>query len=124
MARSLLKGERERGSGPQRQLELTMENAPSSVFTRDDTFFGVCQALGEDLRIPPNLLRVALAVGLFWNPVAVAGIYAACGVLVFLTRWLGPEPKLAAQAEPEAPEAAGTELAEQAQAWEDLAVAA
>ena len=94
-----------------------------SVLARDDTFFGVCQALGEDLRIPPNLLRIALAVGLFWNPVAVVGIYAACGVLVFLTRWLVPEPKIVAPPEAEATEGE-QQLVEQAQSWEELAAAA
>lgn len=70
-----------------------MDHQPN-LFTRDDTFFGVCQALGEDLRIPPNLLRMALALSLFWNPLAALCSYAAAGILVALTRWLVPNPRL------------------------------
>lgn len=75
-----------------------------NLLTRDDTFFGVCQALGEDFGFPPNLLRVALAVALFWNPVLVAAFYAGAGALVALSRWVAPEPRrpVPAEAEPEA----------------------
>lgn len=72
-----------------------MQTAQRSLFTRDDTFFGVCEALGEDLRIPANLLRVALAGLLFWNPAAAIGGYAAAGLLVLATRLLFPKPRLA-----------------------------
>jgi phage shock protein PspC (stress-responsive transcriptional regulator) len=68
----------------------------SNLFTRPDTFFGVCQGLGEDLRIHPNLLRVALAGLLFFNPPAAAAAYAAAGALVFLTRYFFPDPRIAA----------------------------
>ena len=68
-----------------------MHNA--KLFARPDTFFGVCEGLGEDLGFHPNLLRVALAGLLFWNPPAAIGLYAALGLLVALTRWLVPEPR-------------------------------
>lgn len=77
-----------------------------NLVTRDDTFLGVCEALGEDLGINSNLLRVALALLLFWNPVAVIVGYTAVGLLVALTRWIAPNPRRAApQAEPAAAEA-------------------
>ena len=69
-----------------------MSSARPSIFAREDTMFGVCEALGEDLGIPSNLLRVALALALFWNPVAAAATYAGLGVLVFILRWLVPDP--------------------------------
>lgn len=64
----------------------------SQPFMRDDTFLGVCEALGEDLGFPPNLLRIALAPVLIWNPlIAVAG-YVAAAVLIALLRWVAPNP--------------------------------
>ena len=72
-----------------------MQEVQTSVFNREDTFFGVCQALGEDFGFHPNLLRLALAIALFWNPVAVLAGYAAVGVVIALTRWLVPNPRIA-----------------------------
>ena len=71
-----------------------MQSFQPSVFARDDTFFGVCEALGEDLRFNPNLLRVAFALLLFWSPVAAIGGYVGAGVLVAITRWLVPNPRV------------------------------
>ena len=69
---------------------------------RPDTMFGVCHALGEDLRISPTLLRLAFAGALFWNPVAALAAYAALGAIVLFSRWLVPNPKAAFAPEPEA----------------------
>ena len=77
-----------------------MERAQSSVFTRDDTFFGVCEALGEDLRIPPTLLRIAFALALFFNPFAAVAAYLGLGLFVALLRWIVPNPTVEAAAEP------------------------
>jgi len=76
-----------------------MQDRQPNLFARDDTFFGVCQGLGEDLRISPDLLRVALTLLLFFQPVAALCGYLAAGVLVFLTRWLFPNPGVATEAE-------------------------
>lgn len=61
-------------------------------FMRDDTFLGVCQALGEDFRIPPNLLRVAIAPLLVLNPLTTLAVYAVLGVVIALVRWIVPNP--------------------------------
>ena len=61
-----------------------------NLFTRDDTFFGVCQGLGEDTGIPPSLLRVGVAFALFWNPLAAIGAYVVLGLVVALSRLLFP----------------------------------
>lgn len=66
-----------------------------NLFTRDDTFFGVCQGLGEDLGFNPNWLRIALPILAFFWPVATIVGYVAAGVLVFATRFLFPEPRVA-----------------------------
>lgn len=82
-----------------------MQSSQDNVFARPDTFFGICEALGQDLRIPANLLRIAVAGLLFWNPLAGLSAYAAAGVLVAFTRWLYPNPRIAET------EAGGAEIA-------------
>ena len=88
-----------------------MQTAPPSVFARDHTIFGVCEALGEDLGFNPVFLRVPLAVCLLLNPWAVVATYAGLGVLVAFTRLIAPNPRQAAMpAQPvggQAPEQAG-----------------
>jgi len=82
-----------------------MPTPRQNLFTRDDTFFGVCEGLSQDLRIPANLLRLAFTLGLFFNPLAALAAYAGTGVVVLLSRLLVPEPRAAsaqpAQAEPQ-----------------------
>ncbi|HEX8214236.1 MAG TPA: PspC domain-containing protein [Allosphingosinicella sp.] len=70
-----------------------------SLFNRPDTFLGVSQGLGEDLGIHPNLVRLAFAALLFWNPAAAACTYAGLGLLVLATRLVFPAPAAAEQAE-------------------------
>jgi phage shock protein PspC (stress-responsive transcriptional regulator) len=71
----------------------------ANPFTRDDTFFGVCQAVGEDFGFNPNWLRVAFAVPIMINPVATIGVYAGLGVVVLATRLLVREPRRAKSVE-------------------------
>ena len=89
-----------------------------SVFARDDTFFGVCHALGEDFGFNPNYLRAALAVGLFWNPVAMVAAYAGAGLVVAATRWLYPNPRIPVVEEPQIGESSSDD------AQQELALAA
>ena len=70
----------------------------ANLFTRSDTFFGVCEAIGQDFRFHPNLLRLPLGILVLWNPAAIAAIYAALGAGVALSRWLYPNPSPAAPA--------------------------
>lgn len=65
----------------------------ANLFTRDDTFFGICEGLGQDLRIPANLLRVGFAVSLLASPVAALAIYLGLGVVLFAARTLFPVAK-------------------------------
>jgi phage shock protein PspC (stress-responsive transcriptional regulator) len=73
-------------------MEFSMQLFQSQPFARKDTLLGVCEALGEDFRFHPNILRVALAVVLLVNPLMVIGGYAAAGVVVALVRWIFPNP--------------------------------
>jgi phage shock protein C len=72
-----------------------MQSDNSNVFTRDDTFFGVCQAIGDDLGFSPNWLRAAFGVMLIYAPVATIGAYLALGVAVLALRLLVPNPRAA-----------------------------
>lgn len=69
-----------------------MNDELESLITRDDTFFGVCEAIGEDFGFHANWLRIALAVGTFFSPLGAVAAYAALGVLVLASRLLAPAP--------------------------------
>ena len=98
-----------------------MHEAQPNLFTRDDTFFGVCQGIGEDLGFSPNLLRLAFAVGVFFNPVGAIAGYMVLGMVVLATRLLFPQPRTAGRAD-EAVAPATAEAVTDAQ--EELKIAA
>jgi phage shock protein C len=90
-----------------------MQDRQSNLFTREDTMFGVCEGLGEDLGLNPLWLRLALTGFLFLNPVAAIGTYLAAGAIVFSSRWLFPNARVAAAAPAETAEPpAAEEMAE------------
>lgn len=60
---------------------------------RNDTMLGVCQSIGEDLGIHPNILRVAFGVGLIVQPVAMIALYLVLAVVVALSHWAFPKPR-------------------------------
>ncbi|HYJ83910.1 MAG TPA: PspC domain-containing protein [Allosphingosinicella sp.] len=92
-----------------------MQTDHPSVFARDHTILGVCEALGEDLGFNPVFLRVPLAVCLLLNPWAVVATYAGLGLLVAFTRLVSPVPRQAtatgADASPAAAEQAEPDMA-------------
>ena len=71
------------------------------VLAREDTLLGVCEAIGEDFGFNPTYLRVALALLLFWSPIAAVGGYLGAGAVIALSRWIAPNPRPAAEAEAE-----------------------
>lgn len=83
-----------------------MQTGKGNLFTRDDTFFGVCEGLGEDLRIPSNLFRVAFALGFFFSMEGALITYTALGVLVLVSRLVFPAPRAARPSHAEVVEAA------------------
>ncbi|MEO7826633.1 MAG: PspC domain-containing protein [Allosphingosinicella sp.] len=99
-----------------------MQTSQPSVFARDHTLFGVCEALGEDLGFNPAFLRVAFALGLFFNAAAVIAVYAGVGALVAFTRLVAPNPSQAKAPETEVRSEA-TDQAE-VRAEPDIALAA
>jgi phage shock protein PspC (stress-responsive transcriptional regulator) len=102
-----------------------MQSDRTAFFSRDDTLFGVCQALGDDFGIPPTLLRLAFGSLLIVNPVAVIGAYAAAGVVVALSRLAFPDPRgKSANVESAAVTERSVPLADNEAAGEALLVAA
>ena len=70
-----------------------------SLFTRNDTFFGVCEGLGQDLGINAQLLRLVFAGLLFWNPLATIAGYLAMGLFIAGLRFAFPDRTAAAVAD-------------------------
>ncbi len=87
-----------------------MQTAQPSLFARDHTILGVCEGLGEDFGFNPTYLRVPLAVLLLVNPTAVIVTYLAAGMVVFLTRWISPNPRPVAASVEQAPATAAIEM--------------
>ena len=74
-----------------------MPFSDNNVFARDDTFFGVCEAIGEDLGFNANYLRVAFALPLLYAPLATIAAYLALAVVIGLTRLIVPNPRRVAR---------------------------
>ena len=70
-----------------------MEATTESLIRRDDTFLGVCQALGEDFGFNPIFLRIAFALPVIYAPLLTIEVYLALGVIVLASRLLAPRPK-------------------------------
>lgn len=96
-----------------------MENETTNLFRRRDTFFGICEAVGQDFGFNPLWLRLAFVAPLFFFPVQTFIGYFALGLVVLASRLAFPA-KAAAQPAPSAIEAA----APQAEKTEELALAA
>ena len=67
-----------------------------NLFLRNDTIFGVCEALGEDFGFNPQYLRVALILPIFWLPLEMIALYFGLGLFVLVSRLIAPAPKVAA----------------------------
>lgn len=98
-----------------------MENETTNLFRRRDTFFGICEAVGQDFGFNPLWLRLAFVAPLFFFPVQTFIGYFALGLVVLASRLIFPAKKAAtAQTAPSAVEVA----APQAEKTEELALAA
>lgn len=63
---------------------------PQKLFARSDTFFGVCEAIGQDFGFNPNWLRVAFAVPLLYSPVVAIAAYIVVGLIVAASHFAFP----------------------------------
>ena len=66
------------------------EKKQPNLFMRNDTIFGVCEALGEDFGFNAQYLRVALILPLFWFPLEIVALYFGLGLFVLVSRLLVP----------------------------------
>lgn len=96
-----------------------MENETTNLFRRRDTFFGICEAVGQDFGFNPLWLRLAFVAPLFFFPVQTFIGYFALGLVVLASRLTFPA-KATAQPAPSAIEV----TAQQAEKTEELALAA
>lgn len=69
-------------------MALPSEN----LFRRDDTLFGICESLGQDLGINPLWLRLAFLPFLFFAPLQTIGAYFLLGIGVWASNSLFPRP--------------------------------
>lgn len=67
-----------------------MENETTNLFRRRDTFFGICEAVGQDFGFNPLWLRLAFVAPLFFFPVQTFIGYFALGGVVLASRLLFP----------------------------------
>ena len=72
---------------------------------RSDTFLGVCEALGQDTRLPADLFRIGFAALFFWSMGLALAVYLGLGAVIALARWFFPaSPKVDTNAAAEAVE--------------------
>ena len=74
-----------------------MTKTPALPF-RNDTLLGVCEGLGHDLGIHPNLFRIAFASAFYFSPTIVIATYLALGLIVAASRYAFPDRAIAAEA--------------------------
>ncbi|MGQ2936344.1 MAG: PspC domain-containing protein [Sphingopyxis sp.] len=96
-----------------------MENETTNLFRRRDTFFGICEAVGQDFGFNPLWLRLAFVAPLFFFPVQTFIGYFALGLVVLASRLIFPA-KATVQPAPNAIDVA----APQAEKAGELALAA
>lgn len=72
------------------EKDKTMENETTNLFRRRDTFFGICEAVGQDFGFNPLWLRLAFVAPLFFFPVQTFIGYFALGGIVLASRLLFP----------------------------------
>ncbi|NJS15490.1 MAG: PspC domain-containing protein [Sphingopyxis sp.] len=82
------------------------------TFNRPDTFFGVCEAIGQDFGFNPLWIRLAFVPALFFFPFQAPFLYIGLGLIVLASRLMFPaKPAAAAPAVDAAPVAPQTALA-------------
>jgi phage shock protein C len=93
LARVMLCCTYRQANGPPYEGIFKMTAASPTFLGRSDTFFGVCEALGQDLGFNANWLRIALGVGVLFAPVAVIATYAVLAAAVMVSRIVVPVAK-------------------------------
>jgi hypothetical protein len=81
-------------------MEFPMQDATDTtpLPLRNDTIFGICEAIGQDFGFSANWIRVPLCALVIWSPIASVAIYAGLGVAVLASRLLFPDRRSATPA--------------------------
>lgn len=67
-----------------------MDSETTNLFRRRDTFFGICEAVGQDFGFNPLWLRLAFVAPLFFFPIETFAAYALLGAIVLASRLIHP----------------------------------
>ena len=70
-----------------------MANENQNIFSRQDTFFGICEAVGQDFGFNPLYLRLAFVAPLFFFPVQTFAAYFGLGLIVLASRFFVPSQR-------------------------------
>ena len=99
LAWALLSSGYERGSpsAAAKGKDKTMQTETANLFRRRDTFFGICEAVGQDFGFNPLYLRLAFIAPLFFFPVQTFAAYFALGFIVLASRLLFPNKAAAVE---------------------------
>lgn len=62
-----------------------------NTLMRPDTFFGVCEAIGQDFGFNPLWLRLAFVPPVFFQPAYALAAYVALGLVVLASRLMFPD---------------------------------
>lgn len=71
----------------------------NATFWRHDTFFGVCEAIGQDFGFNANWLRIVFASALLFSPKFVLLAYFGLGAVVLVSRLIFPARRAVAAVE-------------------------
>ncbi len=70
-----------------------MDSETTNLFRRRDTFFGICEAVGQDFGFNPLWLRLAFIAPLFFFPMQSFIAYFLLGGVVLASRLIFPARK-------------------------------
>ncbi|WP_447756583.1 PspC domain-containing protein [Sphingopyxis fribergensis] len=73
-----------------------MDSETTNLFRRRDTFFGICEAVGQDFGFNPLWLRLAFVAPLFFFPAQTFMGYFGLGIVVLASRLIFPAKTAAA----------------------------
>jgi phage shock protein C len=74
----------------QQNQQSVAEDRSVALPLRSDTFLGVCEAIGQDLGINPNWIRLAFAPVILFSPLTALGAYLGLGAIVAGSRYFFP----------------------------------
>ena len=67
-----------------------MAQSNRNTLMRPDTFFGVCEAVGQDFGFNPLWLRLAFVPLIFFQPLYALAAYVVLGLIVLASRLAHP----------------------------------